>query len=88
MAARLDTIVEEIKAINKKPVRGQLDGLPAWPDDHPANAEGLDRTQNSGRKARGRYLARPPGPVTDLSKRDHLKILEDWDEDYREGTVR
>src|SRR5258705_5134185 len=31
MAATLDTIVEEIKAIQQKARAGQLDGLPAWP---------------------------------------------------------
>src|SRR5258705_11306982 len=31
MAATLDTIVEEIKAIQQKARAGQLDSLPAWP---------------------------------------------------------
>jgi len=83
MAARLDTIVEEIKAIQQKARAGQLDGLPAWPMIILRTPKGWTGPKIvDGKPVEGTWRAHQV-PVTDLSKRDHLKILEDWMKTYR-----
>ena len=83
MAATLDTIVEEIKAIQQKARAGQLDGLPAWPTIILRTPKGWTGPKIvDGKPVEGTWRAHQV-PVTDLSKRDHLKILEDWMKTYR-----
>jgi len=83
MAATLDTIVEEIKAIQQKARAGQLDGLPAWPMIILRTPKGWTGPKIvDGKPVEGTWRAHQV-PVTDLSKRDHLKILEDWMKSYR-----
>jgi len=83
MAATLDTIVEEIKAIQQKARAGQLDGLPAWPTIILRTPKGWTGPKIvDGKPVEGTWRAHQV-PVTDLSKRDHLKILEDWMKSYR-----
>jgi len=83
MAATLDTIVEEIKAIQQKARAGQLDGLPAWPMIILRTPKGWTGPKIvDGKPVEGTWRAHQV-PVTDLSKRDHLKILEDWMKTYR-----
>ena len=83
MAARLDTIVEEIKAIQQKARAGQLDGLPVWPMIILRTPKGWTGPKIvDGKPVEGTWRAHQV-PVTDLSKRDHLKILEDWMKTYR-----
>ena len=59
MAATLDTVLGEIHAIQKERARRQVARRSALADDHYAHAQGLDRTEGRGRKARRRHLARP-----------------------------
>jgi xylulose-5-phosphate/fructose-6-phosphate phosphoketolase len=83
MAATLDTIVEEIKAIQKKARAGQLDGLPAWPMIILRTPKGWTGPKVvDGKPVEGTWRAHQV-PVTDLSKPGHLKILEDWMKSYQ-----
>src|SRR5260221_2395966 len=82
MAATLDTIVEEIKAIQQKARAGQLDGLPAWPMIILRTPKGWTGPKIvDGKPVEGTWRAHQV-PVTDLSKPGHLKILEDWMKSY------
>jgi xylulose-5-phosphate/fructose-6-phosphate phosphoketolase len=83
MAATLDTIVEEIKAIQQKARAGQLDGLPAWPMIVLRTPKGWTGPKIvDGKPVEGTWRAHQV-PVTDLSKPEHLKILEDWMQSYQ-----
>jgi xylulose-5-phosphate/fructose-6-phosphate phosphoketolase len=83
MAATLDTIVEEIKAIQQKARAGQLDGLPAWPMIIFRTPKGWTGPKIvDGKPVEGTWRAHQV-PVTDLSKPAHLKILEDWMKSYQ-----
>jgi xylulose-5-phosphate/fructose-6-phosphate phosphoketolase len=82
MAATLDTIVEEIKAIQQTARAGQLDGLPAWPMIILRTPKGWTGPKIvDGKPVEGTWRAHQV-PVTDLSKPGHLKILEDWMKSY------
>jgi xylulose-5-phosphate/fructose-6-phosphate phosphoketolase len=83
MAATLDTIVEEIKAIQQKARARQLDGLPAWPMIILRTPKGWTGPKIvDGKPVEGTWRAHQV-PVTDLSKHGHLKILEDWMKSYQ-----
>jgi xylulose-5-phosphate/fructose-6-phosphate phosphoketolase len=83
MATTLDTIVEEIKAIQQKARAGQLDGLPAWPMIIFRTPKGWTGPKIvDGKAVEGTWRAHQV-PVTDLSKPAHLKILEDWMQSYQ-----
>jgi xylulose-5-phosphate/fructose-6-phosphate phosphoketolase len=83
MAATLDTIVEEIKAIQQKARAGQFDGLPAWPMIIFRTPKGWTGPKIvDGKPVEGTWRAHQV-PVTDLSKPGHLKILEDWMKSYQ-----
>jgi len=83
MATTLDTIVEEIKAIQQKARAGQLDCLPAWPMIIFRTPKGWTGPKIvDGKPVEGTWRAHQV-PVTDLSKPEHLKILEDWMKSYQ-----
>ncbi len=83
MAATLDTIVEEIKSIQQKARAGKLDGLPAWPMIIFRTPKGWTGPKIvDGKPVEGTWRAHQV-PVTDLSKPEHLKILEDWMKSYQ-----
>jgi xylulose-5-phosphate/fructose-6-phosphate phosphoketolase len=83
MAATLDTIVEEIGAIQKSARAGQLDGLPAWPMIILRTPKGWTGPKVvDGKPVEGTWRAHQV-PVTDFSKPEHLKILEDWMKSYQ-----
>jgi xylulose-5-phosphate/fructose-6-phosphate phosphoketolase len=83
MATTLDTIVEEIKAIQQKARAGQLDGLPACPMIIFRTPKGWTGPKIvDGKPVEGTWRAHQV-PVTDLSKPEHLKILEDWMKSYQ-----
>jgi xylulose-5-phosphate/fructose-6-phosphate phosphoketolase len=83
MAATLDTIIEEINAIQQKARAGQLDGLPAWPMIIFRTPKGWTGPKIvDGKPVEGTWRAHQV-PVTDLSKPEHLKILEDWMKSYQ-----
>ena len=83
MAATLDTIVEEIKGIQQTARAGQLDGLPAWPMIILRTPKGWTGPKMvDGKPVEGTWRAHQV-PVTDFSKPEHLKILEDWMKSYQ-----
>jgi xylulose-5-phosphate/fructose-6-phosphate phosphoketolase len=83
MASTLDAIIEEIKAIQQKSRAGQLDGLPAWPMIILRTPKGWTGPKIvDGKPVEGTWRAHQV-PVTDLSKPEHLKILEDWMKSYQ-----
>jgi xylulose-5-phosphate/fructose-6-phosphate phosphoketolase len=83
MASTLNTIVEEIKAIQQNARAGQLDGLPAWPMIILRTPKGWTGPKIvDGKPVEGTWRAHQV-PVTDLSKPGHLKILEDWMKSYQ-----
>jgi xylulose-5-phosphate/fructose-6-phosphate phosphoketolase len=82
MAYTLNTIVEEIKAIQQNARAGQLDGLPAWPMIILRTPKGWTGPKVvDGKPVEGTWRAHQV-PVTDLAKPEHLKILEDWMKSY------
>src|SRR5258708_36409231 len=84
MAATLDTIVEEIKAIQQKARAGQLDGLPAWPMIILRTPKGWTGPKVvDGKPVEGTWRAHQV-PVTNFGgNSDHLQILENWMRAYR-----
>lgn len=83
MAATLDTIVEEVKAIQQKARAGQLEGLPPSPMIILRTPKGWTGPKIvDGKPVEGTWRAHQV-PVTDLSKPEHLKILEDWMKSYQ-----
>jgi xylulose-5-phosphate/fructose-6-phosphate phosphoketolase len=83
MATTLDTIVEEIKTIQQKARAGQLEGLPAWPMIILRTPKGWTGPKIvDGKPVEGTWRAHQV-PVADLSKPEHLKILEDWMKSYQ-----
>jgi xylulose-5-phosphate/fructose-6-phosphate phosphoketolase len=83
MAATLDTIVEETKAIQQKARAGQLDGLPVWPMIILRTPKGWTGPKIvDGKPVEGTWRAHQV-PVTDFSKPEHVKILKDWMESYQ-----
>ena len=61
MAEVLDTVVEEIAAIQRSGAPGGQDRAPALADDRDAHAEGLDGPQGGRREADGGHVALAPG---------------------------
>jgi xylulose-5-phosphate/fructose-6-phosphate phosphoketolase len=83
MAATLDTIVEEIGGIQQTARAGQLDGLPVWPMIILRTPKGWTGPKIvDGKPVEGTWRAHQV-PVTDFSKPEHLKILEDWMKSYQ-----
>ena len=83
MAATLDTIVEEVTAIQQKSRAGQLDGLPVWPMIILRTPKGWTGPKIvDGKPVEGTWRAHQV-PVTDFRKPEHLKILEDWMKSYQ-----
>jgi xylulose-5-phosphate/fructose-6-phosphate phosphoketolase len=84
MAATLDTIIEEIAAIQQKArAAGGGDGLPVWPMIILRTPKGWTGPKIvDGKPVEGTWRAHQV-PVTDLAKPGHLKILEDWMKSYQ-----
>jgi xylulose-5-phosphate/fructose-6-phosphate phosphoketolase len=83
MAATLDTIVEEIGTIQQTARAGKVDGLPAWPMIVLRTPKGWTGPKIvDGKPVEGTWRAHQV-PVTDFSKPEHLKILEDWMKSYQ-----
>ena len=83
MATTLDTIVEEIKTIQQKARAGQLEGLPVWPMIIFRTPKGWTGPKIvDGKPVEGTWRAHQV-PVADLTKPEHLKILEDWMKSYQ-----
>ena len=83
MASTLDTIVDEIKAIQQSARTGRFDGEPTWPMIILRTPKGWTGPKIvDGKPVEGTWRAHQV-PVTDLAKPAHLKILETWMKSYQ-----
>jgi xylulose-5-phosphate/fructose-6-phosphate phosphoketolase len=83
MASTLDSVIEEIKAIQQNARSAQIDGAPAWPMVILRSPKGWTGPKTvDGKPVEGTWRAHQV-PVTELSKPEHLKILEDWMKSYQ-----
>jgi xylulose-5-phosphate/fructose-6-phosphate phosphoketolase len=83
MASTLDTVVDEIKAIQQNARTGRFDGEPTWPMIILRTPKGWTGPKIvDGKPVEGTWRAHQV-PVTDLSKPQHLKILENWMKSYQ-----
>jgi xylulose-5-phosphate/fructose-6-phosphate phosphoketolase len=83
IASTLDTIVEEIKVIQQNARTGRLDAAPAWPMIILRTPKGWTGPKIvDGKPVEGTWRAHQV-PVADLSKPEHLKILESWMKSYQ-----
>ncbi len=84
MAATLDAVCAEIRDDSGRRAPQRRHSTAALADDRPAHAEGLDRSEGS-RRREGRRLpgARIRCRCGDVSRPEHLKLLEDWMKSYR-----
>jgi xylulose-5-phosphate/fructose-6-phosphate phosphoketolase len=83
MAATLDHIIEEIRAIQDNARQRADDTLPTWPMVVLRSPKGWTGPKVvDGKPVEGTWRAHQV-PVADLQKPEHLKILEDWMRSYR-----
>ena len=84
MAATLDAIVAEIRAIQEKARSGRESARPAWPMIVLRSPKGWTGPKFvDGKQIEGTWRAHQV-PVADLqTKPEHIKILEDWMRSYR-----
>ena len=83
MAASLDHIIEEIRAIQREARDGRVSGVPDWPMIVLRTPKGWTGPKSvDGKPVEGTWRAHQV-PVADIQKkREHLKILEDWMRSY------
>jgi len=83
IASTLDTVVEEIRTIQRNARTGRVDGAPVWPMIILRTPKGWTGPKIvDGKRVEGTWRAHQV-PITDLSKPEHLKILEDWMKGYQ-----
>ena len=83
MAATLDTVMDEIHAIQSEARTKATAGLPVWPMIILRSPKGWTGPKFvDGLPVEGTWRAHQV-PVSDLEKPEHLKILEDWMKSYR-----
>ena len=84
MAATLDTVIEEIRAIQNEGRSQESITLPVWPMIVLRTPKGWTGPKVvDGKPVEGTWRAHQV-PVTDMdTKRGHLKILEEWLKSYR-----
>ena len=83
MAATLDAITEEIRAIQEQARRQKAKERPVWPMIVLRSPKGWTGPKFvDGKPVEGTWRAHQV-PVTGLSKPEHLKILEEWMQSYR-----
>src|SRR5467141_670639 len=83
MANALDTVVEEIHAIQNDARTGKSTALPLWPMVVLRSPKGWTGPKFvDGKPLEGTWRAHQV-PVADLEKPEHLKMLEDWMKSYR-----
>ncbi|MFZ0520846.1 MAG: phosphoketolase family protein [Candidatus Acidiferrales bacterium] len=84
MAHLLDTVVEEIHAIQNEARSGKSSGMPTWPMIIMRTPKGWTGPKVvDGKPVEGTWRAHQV-PVTDFAtKPGHLKILEDWMKSYK-----
>ena len=84
LAAILDAIIDEIRAIQRRARDGGDLTRPHWPMIILDHAEGLDRAQGRGRQAGRGNLPRAPGADRrGPDNPEHLPQLEEWMRSYR-----
>jgi xylulose-5-phosphate/fructose-6-phosphate phosphoketolase len=82
MAGTLDSIVEEIHAIQQRARQQNFANLPRWPMIILRSPKGWTGPKFvDGKPVEGTWRAHHV-PVADLEKPEHLKILEDWMKSY------
>src|SRR5216684_490584 len=78
MAATLDTVVEEIRAVQKEARENGFSRRPQWPMIVMESPKGWTGPKVvDGLQIEGSFRSHQV-PVTDLDKPEHLKILEQW----------
>ena len=84
MAAALDTVIEEIRAIQRETRSKGSSGLPVWPMIVLRTLKGWTGPKFvDGKPVEGTWRAHQV-PVADLdTKPEHLAVLEDWMKSYR-----
>src|SRR5437868_9400979 len=83
MAATLDTIIEEIHAIQREARGKRSPSLPMWPMIVMRSPKGWTGPKFvDGKPMEGTWRAHQV-PIADLEKPEHLKVLEDWMRSYR-----
>lgn len=83
MAGTLDAVLSEIREIQQKARAEKSQDLPVWPMIVLRTPKGWTGPKEvDGLPVEGTWRAHQV-PVTNLSKPDHLKILEDWMRGYR-----
>ncbi|MEY2414056.1 MAG: xylulose-5-phosphate/fructose-6-phosphate phosphoketolase, partial [Acidobacteriaceae bacterium] len=83
MAASLDLIVEEIRAIQEDARSNRSSKAPVWPMIVLRTPKGWTGPKVvDGKQVEGTWRAHQV-PVTDMEKLGHVKILEDWMQSYR-----
>jgi len=83
MAATLDAITEEIHGIQEQARRQKPQERPVWPMIVLRSPKGWTGPKFvDGKPVEGTWRAHQV-PVTDLSRPEHLKILEEWMKSYR-----
>ncbi|MGA7027772.1 MAG: phosphoketolase family protein, partial [Candidatus Acidiferrales bacterium] len=84
MAHTLDTVVEEIRAIQNSARAGKSTGMPEWPMIIMRTPKGWTGPKVvDGKPVEGTWRAHQV-PITDFAtKPGHLKILEDWMKSYK-----
>jgi len=83
MASTLDTILSEIKTIQQNARSGRLEHAPVWPMIILRSPKGWTGPKIvDGKPVEGTWRAHQV-PVTNLSKPEHLRILEDWMKSYQ-----
>ena len=85
MAATLDTVIAEIRAIQRRRARRTATAKrPRWPMIVLRTPKGWTGPKEVDGKQDRRHLALAPGAVRRHgSKPEHLKLLEDWMKSYR-----
>ena len=87
MAATLDTVLDEIRAIQQEARDdGESPERPRLADDRSAHAEGLDRPESGRRQVQveGTWRAHQvPLAGFRARKPEHLKMLEEWMKSYQ-----
>ncbi len=83
MASVMETVIGEIRSIQREARSGRLRERPRWPMIILVTPKGwTGPKQVDGLKVEGSWRAHQV-PVSDMSKPEHLRILEQWMKSYR-----
>ena len=83
MAKTLDTIIEEIRGIQKEARAGQAIKRPRWPMLVLRTPKGWTGPKEvDGKKTEGTWRSHQV-PFGDMSNKEHIKLLENWMKNYK-----